>query len=103
MVLSRQLEQQTEERDTKRRDALYKTLEFDLAGVIAFGGGELTGFAMNYEEFSCLVVLKADFEGKNMVSFIYSDTMTNCLLRAVSLGKNNRLKWKLDVWRPSGA
>lgn len=101
--MSRQLDLKAEERTRKREHALFSVLEYDLAGVIEFQGGKLRGFAMTYDEFSCGMVYKAEWEGIKKVAFVYSDSMTNVLLRAVNLAKNNRLRWKEDVYAPANA
>ncbi len=99
--MSRQLEQATEERETKRREALVKALEFELAGAIEFMGGEFSGFAMKYDEFSVLMTYKAVFEGTRRVAFVGGDSMITCLCKAANMAKNNKLRWRTDRYSPS--
>lgn len=96
--MSRQLDEKAEERERARRLALVKALEFELVDTIHSLGGELRGFAIKYDDVSCLLTLKADFNETRRVSFIYSDTMMNCVISATRAGANNRLTWQLDKY-----
>ena len=99
-IKSRQLEQKFETRETARRLALVKALEFELAGMVGVMGGTFVGFAIAYEEEECRLIYKADFEGRRRVAFVYSDTIMNCIIKAVRMAKNHKLKWKLDKYAP---
>lgn len=88
-----------EERETARRVALIKALEFNLVDALHNQGATLLGFAIRYDEFSCLMTLKVDINGVKCVSFIGSDTIMNCLLKADSEAAGNRLKWRADKYR----
>lgn len=101
--MTRQTDVLQEERETKRRIALVKALEFELAGAVQIMGGSFRGVAIKYEEHECLLTYKSDFEGKRMVAFVGSDTMMNCIIKATNMAKNNRLRWKIDRYAPSEA
>lgn len=101
--MSRQLDVLAEERETKRRLAVIKALAFDLQGVVEFQGGQMVGFAINYNEYGCSMVWKAEFEGKRHVCFITTSSAMDCILTAVSLGKQNKLKWGIDKYAPAGS
>ena len=100
--MSRQLEQEHEIRETARRDALIKAIEYGLVGSLEMQGIELMGIAIKYDAFNCLMTIKADIAGKRMVSFVGSDTMMNCFLKADSMSRNTVLKWKADQYHRPG-
>lgn len=101
--MSRQLDQKLEEQDTKKRDALYKALEYGLPGALEFQGIILLGFAIKYEPFSCLMTLKGIRHEDREVAFVGSDTITNCIIRASADAARGSLKWRKDKYHDSGA
>jgi len=101
--MSRQLDIQQEERETARRNELIKVMEFGLAGVLETQGMEFRGFAITYDPFSCLMVVKTELEGNRKVAFVYSDTMVNCLLKGYRMACSHALKWGPDKYYPSDA
>lgn len=96
--MSRQTEQTSEEREKARRVALVKALEFGLVQALLNQGAELQGFSIRYDEFSCLITLRADFNEVRHVCFLYSDSMMNCIIRASSAASVNRLNWQPDKY-----
>ncbi len=86
----------TEDRTTNRRMELERALVFGLAEEVRYVGGTFVGLAITYEKDECRLVYKADFEGRRMVAFVYSDNMVNVILKAVRLGRKNHLQWKDD-------
>lgn len=96
--MSRQLDEAGEEREKSRRLALIKALEYGLVRALENQGAMLRGFAIRYEEFNCLMTLRADINGIRHVSFIGSDTMMNCLIKADVTAAQNRLKWQPDKY-----
>lgn len=100
--MSRQLEALAETKEAARQVAAVKALEFELAGAVEHLGGTFLGVALKYDTFESLLTYKAEFEGKRMVAFVGSDTMMNCVIKAASMAKNNRLRWKKDRYAVSG-
>ncbi len=98
--MSRQLDQERETREVKKRDALFRALEFSLVGALEFNGVELIGFSLKYEAFDCRMVVKAVVAGVNSVCFLNSDTLTNCILKADSGASRGSLNWKVDKYHP---
>lgn len=96
--MSRQNDINGEEREKARRVALVKALEFNMVAALQNQGATLLGFAIRYDEFSCLMTLKVDINGVRCVSFVGSDTIMNCILKADSEAAANRLKWKADKY-----
>lgn len=97
--MSRQNDVGGEEREKSRRLALVKALEYNLVAALHNQGADLLGFAIRYEEFSCLMTLKVDINGVRCVSFVGSDTIMNCLLKADSEAAGNRLRWRPDKYQ----
>lgn len=97
--MSRQLEQAQEERQTKRRDALVRALEYELAGALEMQGTTLIGFAVKYDAYDCLMVIKADAGGERQVAFVGGSSVTDCVLKSVQAAKADRLRWKADIYK----
>lgn len=97
--MSRQLDQKIEERETARRGALVKALDFGIVGALESQGIELLGFAFKYDDFNCLMTIKAVIGAKKSVAFIGSDTVINCILKCQSAARNDALKWRADQYQ----
>lgn len=97
--MSRQKDVSGEEREKARRTTLVKAIEFNLVDALHNQGATLLGFAIRYDEFSCLMTLKVDINGVKCVCFVGSDTIMNCILKADAEAAGNRLKWKADKYR----
>ena len=96
--MSRQEDHKAEDREQARRLALIKALEFELVENVQNLGAVLQGFAIKYDEVSCLMTLKADFEERRHVCFIYSDSMMNCVVSATRAAARNKLSWSPDKY-----
>ena len=96
--MSRQPDIKTEEREAKRQTALVKALEFGIVGALEFQGIELVGFSINYDEFNCLLTVRAIVAGKRKVAFVGSDSIMNCLLKFDSEARRMTLSWRLDKY-----
>lgn len=96
--MTRHLDAVTEERQEQRYRAVVRALEFELQGVIAGKGGELTGFSVTLREWEVLITLRSIQEGRPQVAFVGSDTLVNCLLKAVSSGQRDKLVWRADKY-----
>lgn len=96
--MSRQLDIQVEARETARRDALVKAIEFGIAGELGSQGIELLGFAFKFDAFTCLMTIKVDLGGARQIAFVGSDTVMNCILKAYGEARNHRLCWRADKY-----
>lgn len=99
--MSRQLDLKKEERETAKRNALVKALEFGIAGALESQGIELRGLAIRYDDFNCLLTLKAVVQGETSVAFVGSDSMINCILKADSEARRHALRWRRDKYHKS--
>lgn len=99
--MSRQLDQKTEERETARRKALVRALDFGIVGALESQGIELLGFAFKYDAFNCLMTIKAFTGGVQSVAFIGSDTLINTILKAESEARRGTLRWRPDKYHAS--
>lgn len=96
--MSRQLELIKEERETKRRDALVRALEYALPGSLEVRGVMLTGFSMKYDAFECIMTIRADIGGVAEKAFVGAGSPIDCILKAVQAAKNDRLRWSKDKY-----
>jgi predicted membrane protein len=96
--MSRQLDLVREEKETKRREALVKALEFELPGLLEIQGITMVGFAVKYDAYECLMTLKADVGGVRQVCFIGASSVIGCILNAVQAARNDRLRWRVDKY-----
>ena len=97
--MSRQLEQLRETRESKRRDALVRALEFELAGTLETQGTTLLGFSLKFDAYECLMTIKADQGGERKVAFIGAGSPIDCILKAVQAAGADRLRWRDDRWQ----
>lgn len=101
--MSRQLDLKKELRESKRRDALVRALDFGIVGALQAQGIELLGLSLKYDAFNCLLTIRADCSGCRSVSFVGSDSIINCFLKAESDALRGALKWKEDSFHKSGS
>lgn len=94
--MTRQADVDSEARDQKRRDALYKALSFDIVGALDYHGAVLRGLSIKYDENNVLLTVRADRGGHASVCFIGSDSIVNCILKLASEASHNNLHWKDD-------
>lgn len=99
--MTRQLDQVREERETKRRIALVKALEYELPGVLEIQGITLLGFAVKYDAFECLMTVKGVIAGERHVCFVGGASVVDCILKAVQAAQYDRLRWRVDKYAPS--
>lgn len=96
--MSRQLDLKREVRETARRDAVIKALEFGIVGSLENQGCELLGFAIKYDEFSCLMTIKGVVDDKHQIAFVGSESIIGCILKADLDARNHRLRWRVDKY-----
>ena len=96
--MTRTVDVKAEERELHRRDELIKALEFGIVGALQSQGIDFLGFALRYEEFNCLLTVKADRNGERYVAFVGSDTIMNCFLKAQSAARHGSLRWRPDQY-----
>lgn len=99
--MTRQLEVKKEERETARRVELVKALEFGIVGALESQGITMVGFAIKYDDFNCLLTLKAYINDVRSIAFVGSDSMTNCILKTYQEARNARLRWRPDQYHTS--
>lgn len=97
--MSRQLDQQHEEKVTKRNLQVTNALDYGVAGSIESMGGELSNYTIYHDAFECMIVLKVKFGNRHRVAFVFSETVTSCILKCVRDAQHDRLKWKADKYQ----
>jgi hypothetical protein len=94
--MSRQLEQDSEDRDRRRRLNLWVACTGGLEDAVSYGGGQLRGFSARLSRGECLLVLRADFPGNHMVAFVGAESLSSAILKAEREAKSDHLKWRVD-------
>jgi len=97
-MMTRQIEQAQEERQTKRRDAVIKGLEYELPGALEMRGITMLGFAVKFDAYDCLMTIKADVGGTRRVCFIGGSSVVDCIIKSVQAAKADRLRWRDDEY-----
>lgn len=96
--MTRQLEQEVEQKETEKRNLLVKVLDYGLPGALEAQGIELLGIAIKYDAFNCLMTIKADIAGERQVCFVGSDTIINCFLKSYQDARRGDLTWRADQY-----
>lgn len=91
-------QQQKEEVEvtSRRALALERALDHELPGSIEMGGSILIGLSIKYSVGDVLLTIRAINGKDSVVAFVGSDSLTNCVLKAVRDAQNDRLRWKAD-------
>jgi len=97
--MTRQLELKAEEKRLTRGERLLRILEYELAGAIEATGLVFLGFAVYYDTYECMLVLKADAGNSKQVAFVYSDDIAGTLIKAVNGIKSDRVRWREDTYK----
>lgn len=96
--MSRQLEQHLEEGRARRDKAIIEAVEFGLADAVARSGAEYYGFAARCTASDCLLVIKGNLAGRRQVAFVGASDLGGALIKAVRLGKSDKLSWRPDKY-----
>lgn len=96
--MTRHLDAEVEERQSRQDAALLKAVHFGLQGAVAHNGYELLGFSVRIDEYECLVTLRAMLEGERVVAFVGAETLAAAFVKVVRDGKRDKLTWRADKW-----
>lgn len=96
--MSRQLEQQIEERTAKRHANIVRAVEYALQGGVERSGGEYLGFSYKHSPGEGLLVIRAVFPAGLQVAFVGSEDLGGCLVKAVNLANRDGLRWRADKY-----
>lgn len=94
--MTRQLDAIHERRTKKRQLAIVAAVEYALQGAIEHSGAEYLGFAAKCMPGECLVTIKGILAGRAQVAFVGAEDLGGALIKAVRLGRSDKLKWKPD-------
>jgi hypothetical protein len=97
--VTRQLDVLREQRETTRRDALVRALEFGLVGALANQGWTVRGFGIKISDLDCLMTIRVERDGKWFRSFVATDSMITCFLKAERQALGNTLVWGRDKYQ----
>lgn len=96
--MSRQLDLESELRESARQEALIRAVEYGIVGALEHQGFVLSGFSISYQPHDCFMVLKGVRGEQHQVAFLSSDTIMNVLLQAYSAAANQSLRWQPDKY-----
>lgn len=94
--MSRQLEQQMEDRTSREQDAVLQAVYGGLSEAVHRAGGDLTGFSVKLSGGDCLITLKAVFENNPSIAFVGSEDLPGALRKAVRELHRDQLGWRED-------
>lgn len=96
--MTRQADQEHEDRQVKRDNELVQALEFELVRSLSRSDITLLGFSAKFDQYQCLITLRALVDDILQVSFVSSETIPQAIRKCVVQAKYDTLKWKLDEW-----
>ncbi len=97
--MTRQLEQASEDRASRRRNLLYKAVDRGLEAAVERAGGQLQGFSIKLSSWEVLMTLRADFPAGPMVGFVGGADLEACMIKGMQLAGRDEIKWREDKWR----
>lgn len=96
--MSRQLEQEWEERSKREREYLLMSVSGGLIMAVERAGGQLLGLSLKISEYDCLMTLRAQFPGGRMIAFVGAGDMAECFSKGTREAKMDNLRWKADKY-----
>lgn len=97
--MSRQLELKTETIAISKSLELQKALDYGLPGSIEANGFTFLGLTAYYRPEDCFIVLKVTTGVERLVSFVFAETLTDCVLKTVRMARSDTLRWKADKYQ----
>jgi hypothetical protein len=94
--MSRQLEQQSEERTHREMVETYLACVGGLESALARSGAELLGFSARGSGGEYLITLRVFLAGRKQIAFVGSETLSGCLRKAVREAKRDKLTYRAD-------
>lgn len=85
--------------EKKHKKAVLFMVTGGLEYLVERAGGDCNGFSMRNSYGDCLLIIRAEFEGKAMVAFVGSATGAGALSRAHHELRNGGLKWRKDKFK----
>lgn len=85
----------------KQKEALLISIYGGLMNSVSRSGGELTGLSIRFNDEEVLMVIKAQFPGKRMVSFVGSHSLAECFVKGTRDAGSDDLRWKVDRYAKS--
>jgi hypothetical protein len=98
LIMSRQLDQASEERQRKRHASIAYAVEYGLEKAHDECSVDLLGFSVKCSGGDYLMTLRAELDGTRVIRFVGSDTIGGCFLKAVREATGNREAWRVDQW-----
>jgi hypothetical protein len=96
--MSRQLEQDSEDRDARRWRQVCLAVDHGLQAAVEHNGGVLTGMAVKTSDYEVLITLKAVFPGGPMVAFVGAPTVGDAFVKGMMDANRDKLRWRPDKY-----
>jgi hypothetical protein len=96
--MTRQLEQELEDRGKRERDAVVQAVYGGLVDAISSTGRELQGFSAKLSGGDCLITLRAIGDEGAVVGFVGSEDLAACLRKVVREAHRGELRWRDDAY-----
>ena len=87
-----------EQRQAAKAAKVKYALDYGISGALSDNGDELKALAITVNPGACRLVIKAVINGEHSVGFVYSDTASNCILKASQEVRNMRMTWGVDAY-----
>lgn len=84
---------------SKRRRKLELALEYELDNAIQSRRGVLTGFSVKITPGYTLLTLRAIINDIPSVCFVGADSAMNCIIKASTKAKRDKLRWQPDSYK----
>jgi hypothetical protein len=97
--MTRQLDQQNEQKVRSQNDRLAMVLDYGLTGALEGQGVEFCGLSLKGDSYSVLMTLRVVISGAAKVTHVGAPTIGACFLRAYDEARSDGLQWHADKYR----
>jgi hypothetical protein len=94
--MTRQLEQEIEDKARRERLELIGAVFGGLDAAIESAGGELQGFSAKLSGGDCLLTLRADFADGSKICFVGANDFPDAMRKSVRELKGGQAQWRED-------
>jgi hypothetical protein len=92
--MTRQLEQDSEERTKREQLAVLQSVYGGLSASISADGKELLGFSVKLSGGDCLITIRAMDGATSVISFVGSEDLPAALRKVVREAHRGQLRWR---------
>lgn len=96
--MSRQLDQTGENKNARLVRDAGKAVNGGLESALKRGGRDFRGLTIKWNGLEALCVVKARWEGQDVISFVGSSGVAECLAKAHRDAASGKLRWRADKY-----